>query len=49
MAKTDRKIVLLVARLNAAPVLKTNSNLSKLPITLIGSSAKSLTAANFVK
>jgi hypothetical protein len=49
IAKTDKNIVLLVAKLNAAPVLKSNSNLRKSPIKLIGSSANTFTAANLVK
>jgi len=47
--KPDRKIVLLVAKLKAAPVLKINSNLRKLPMTLTGSSLSAYTATYFVK
>jgi hypothetical protein len=47
--KPDRKIVLLVAKLKAAPVLKINSNLRKLPMTLTGSSLSAFTATHFVK
>jgi hypothetical protein len=47
--KTERNMVALVARLKAAPVLKTSCNFRKLPKISIGSSIKIFTAAIFVK
>ena len=49
IAKPDRKMVLLVAKLNAAPLLNLSSNLKKVPIISFGPSIKNFTAIALVK
>lgn len=44
MAKMERKIVALLAKLNAAPGLKTRLNRRRSPITLIDPSDRNLIA-----
>lgn len=36
IANTDKNMLLLVAKLKAAPVLKVSASLKKFPITLMG-------------